>query len=384
MQTKAGNVDLLEPATGAPGVAAAGVPTVSVIVPNYNHGKWLPRSLGALVAQAGPAAEIIVIDDGSTDNSVEVIADFCERRDCVRLIKHDVNNGVHAAMRSGIAVARGAFILFSAADDFVLPGLLARAETALRQHPDAAFYCAESALVDPTGRVVGYRPIVPPRLTSGYVSPAEMRREILRSDNWFIGPSVVYRRELLAEVGYFDELLGSLTDGLASRLLAFRHGFYFDSTVLVGWMVYPTSLSARTSLSASESQRVVATGGRWILEHFPADIRDSYREIFERRLRFNMARHCLLWRSGESQADGVCDLLDVGFYGRALIRLLCRLPFIGPTLVLATMTLLMRPVSMTALLRSWWRMRVMQGRQRIALERRLACVCNANVVERAA
>ena len=240
-----------EPTMGPQGRVSA-PPSLSVILPSYNHGQWLPRSLGALVAQAGPSTEIVLIDDGSTDNSATVIADFCRRYDCIRLIRHDVNRGPFAAVRTGIAAARGELLLFAAADDFVLPGLFARAEMALRDHPDAAFFCSEVAVVDRTQHVVGYRPIVPPRFTSGYVSPAAMRREIQRTDNWFFGPSVVYRRRQLGEIGYFDELLGTLCDGLAQRLLAFRHGFYFAAEIFAVWMIDPQSLSARTSLSVTE------------------------------------------------------------------------------------------------------------------------------------
>ena len=223
-----------------------------------------------------------------------------EHHDCIRLIRHDVNRGAFAAVRAGIAAARGELLLFAAADDFVLPGLLARAETALRDHPDAAFFCSEVAVVDRRRHVVGYRPVVPPRFTSGYVSPAAMRREIQRTDNWFFGPSVVYRRRLLAEIGYFDESLGTLCDGLAQRLLAFHHGFYFAAEILAVWMVDPQSLSAQTSMSVTESRRVIDAGTRWIAAHFPADVRDSYRAVFGRRLRFNMARQRLLSESGSA------------------------------------------------------------------------------------
>ena len=239
-----------------------------------------------------------------------------ERHDCIRLIRHDVNRGPLAAVATGIAAARGELLLFAAADDFVLPGLLARAETALRDHPDAAFFCSEVAVVDRARQVVGYRPVVPPRFTSGYVSPAAMRREIQRTDNWFFGPSVVYRRRLLAEIGYFDESLGTLCDGLAQRLLAFHHGFYFAAEILAVWMVDPQSLSAQTSMSVTESRRVIDAGTRWIGAHFPADVRDNYRAVFGRRLRFNMARQRLLGESGRNGADGVCDLLDWGPHAR--------------------------------------------------------------------
>ncbi len=361
-----------------PSPAAAGEPSpsISVIMPNYNHGKWLARALDALLSQATRSMEIVLIDDGSTDNSCEVIADFCRRYDCVRLIQHDVNLGAYAAVRSGIAAARGEFLLFAAADDFILPGLVTRAEAALRAHPEAAFYCSEVALFDRAGRMVGYRPVTLPRSTDGYMSPAEVRREIRRTDNWFVSPSAVYRRQFLADIGYFDESLGTLCDGLALRLLAFRHGFYFDASVRAVWMVDPASVSARTSLSVTEGRRVIEQGGLWITRHFPTDVRDVYRKLFERRLRFNMARHQLIWQSGPPETDRISDLLELSPRGRQLLGFLGRVPLAGSLLVLTFTTLRMRPTSMVALLKAWWRVRVVQRRERNALKRNLAHACS--------
>jgi cellulose synthase/poly-beta-1,6-N-acetylglucosamine synthase-like glycosyltransferase len=59
-------------------------PSLSIILPSYNHGRWLPRSLRALIAQAGCSVEIVLIDDGSTDDSPAVVAAFCERFDVKR------------------------------------------------------------------------------------------------------------------------------------------------------------------------------------------------------------------------------------------------------------------------------------------------------------
>ena len=150
-----------------------------------------------------PLDRIVLIDDGSTDNSAAVIADFCSRHDCIRLIRHDINRGPLAAVATGIAAARGELLLFAAADDFILPGLLARQKRHCASIPTPPSFRSEVAVVDRARQVVGYRPVVPPRFTSGYVSPAAMRREIQRTDNWFYGPSVVYRRRLLAEIGLF-------------------------------------------------------------------------------------------------------------------------------------------------------------------------------------
>jgi glycosyltransferase involved in cell wall biosynthesis len=345
---------------------------VSVILPNYNHGWLLPRSLGALLQQSLPPQEILVIDDGSTDNSVAVIEAYGRRCDRIRLIRHTTNRGAFAAVRTGIAAASGEFLLFAAADDFILPDLVARAVETLSAHPQAAFFCSQVALIDRQRRMVGVRPVIPPRYQSGYLSPTEVRREIRHTDNWFVGPSVIYRREPLAAIGYFDESLGTLCDGLATRLLAFRHGFYFAAEVLAVWTVDSSSLSAKSSLSVIESRRVLDVGQRWISAQFPPDVRDTYREMFDRRLRFNMARHWLVWRSGAINSSAISELLNWGRFDRALSRQLSLVPRIGPFLLLALMTTRMRPFGMIALLRSWFYAQVIARRRRSSLAHALS------------
>jgi glycosyltransferase involved in cell wall biosynthesis len=345
---------------------------VSVILPNYNHGWLLPRSLGALLQQSLPPQEILVIDDGSTDDSVAVIEAYGRRCDRIRLIRHTTNRGAFAAVRTGIAAASGEFLLFAAADDFILPDLVARAVEALSAHPQAAFFCSQVALIDRQRRMVGLRPVIPPRYQSGYLSPTEVRREIRHTDNWFVGPSVIYRREPLGAIGYFDESLGTLCDGLASRLLAFRHGFYFAAEVLAVWTVDSSSLSAKSSLSVIESRRVLDVGRRWITAQFPSDVRDTYREMFDRRLRFNMARQWLVWRSGAINSSAISELLNWGRFDRALSRQLSLVPRIGSFLVLALMTTRMRPFGMIALLRSWFYAQVVARRRCSSLARALS------------
>jgi glycosyltransferase involved in cell wall biosynthesis len=328
--------------------------SLSVILPNYNHCYCLPRALRALVSQAVQPTEIIVVDDGSTDDSIGVIQEFCQQYDSIRLIRHETNRGTAAAVKSGIAVATGEYLLFAAADDFVLPELVGRAERALNENPTAAFYCAEVAVIDIGGNIRGFRPLAVPRTQSGMVLPDQVRRDFATADNWFIGPSIVYRREALKNVGYFDDTLGSLCDALASRLLALRYGYYFDSEVLATWSIYPESLSARSALSETENRRLREVARRYIITNFPTDIAESYTTLFDRRLRFNMARLKLVWTCRNIDSDGVANMIDGNALDRAVLRVAARLPF-AATAALAWMTLRMRPYGVNTLLRTGWR-----------------------------
>ena len=171
--------------------------SLSVVMPNYNHAEWLPQALRALLRQSVPADEIVLVDDGSTDDSIRIIEAFQRSHPSLRLIRHETNRGALAAVRTGIAAATGDFLLFAAADDFVLPGLLECATAALQAHPGAAFFCSEVVVLGRLGDIRGFRPVMIPRDRPGYVSPAETLRDIRGSDNWFIGTSVVYRHSHL-------------------------------------------------------------------------------------------------------------------------------------------------------------------------------------------
>src|ERR1700739_2587645 len=75
--------------------------SLSVILPNYNHAKLIPRALRAFLNQTPPAREIIVIDDGSTDDSVKVIEEFAQCHHSIRFVRHATNRGIIAAVQSG-------------------------------------------------------------------------------------------------------------------------------------------------------------------------------------------------------------------------------------------------------------------------------------------
>src|SRR5580698_1069970 len=222
---------------------------LSVVLPNFNDGKVLSRALGSLLAQKPAAQEIIVVDDGSSDDSLAIVEKFQARHPSIHLIRNETNLGIVASVRRALDVATGEFLLCASSDDFVLPGLFDRAFKALSDNPAAAFFCASVAMVDIRDQIIGLRPVTTPRLSPGYLSPADVRRAIKRTDFWVLGTSTVYRRKLLAEIGYFDASLGSIGDVLANRLLAFQHGFYFDPSVLGAYNKDPASFSGQIALS---------------------------------------------------------------------------------------------------------------------------------------
>jgi glycosyltransferase involved in cell wall biosynthesis len=121
-------------------------PLVSVIVCVYNAGGYLRESLQSVLNQTYSPMEIIVVDDGSTDQCMDSIRDICDSR--VRVITQK-NLGKPAALNAGIAVARGEFYAVHDADDISDPTRIAAQATCLMQNPDvAAVFCGNDLIVN--------------------------------------------------------------------------------------------------------------------------------------------------------------------------------------------------------------------------------------------
>jgi len=194
-------------------------PLVSIILPTYNREQELPRAIKSVLEQTFTHFELLVVDDGSTDNSAEVVAGFDDAR--IRYIKHDHRRGGGAARNSGIRHSESAYIAFQDSDDEWLPDKLARQMRRFREAPPevGAFYC-------------GYIR-VGPGATEQYFPQPHIRRtegEILESlllENFIGTPTLIVRRECFDRVGLFDERLTRFQDWeLMIRIAgAYRVGF---------------------------------------------------------------------------------------------------------------------------------------------------------------
>jgi hypothetical protein len=271
-------------------------------------------------------------------------------------------------MRTGLDAATGEFLLVAAADDLVLPGLFRCAIAALRAHPEAALFCSQTVLIDPHDRILGFRPITFPRGSAGCMSPTDVRRAIRGTDNWFVGSGVIYRRVHLDAVGRFDGSLGSLADGMANRLLALRYGFCFDPRVLSAWRRYADSMSGQVAMTPGASEKSLAAASRWIATHFPDDVRDEYASLFDRRYRYNLARLRLIWASGRPDARELASLLKLSPFDRQVVTIFSRIPLVNSRLILAWITLRLRPFALSALGASLWRNMTVNRAGRAALQ----------------
>lgn len=173
---------------------------VSIIIPNYNHARFVGGAIHSVLNQDYKNVEIIVVDDGSTDNSHEVIGQFGDQ---VKYIYQE-NAGLSAARNTGIRASKGAFIGVLDADDMYEPAFISTLVSALESNPEAeGIYCGYQ-FVDQENNLL-------PQIENRPV-PGDELYEALLDGNFFVPESIFLRRYVYDDVGLFDEALRACED----------------------------------------------------------------------------------------------------------------------------------------------------------------------------
>jgi glycosyltransferase involved in cell wall biosynthesis len=265
---------------------------LTAVLPNFNHARYLTRAIDAILGQSRPPDELIVIDDGSTDNSRDVILAQQDRHPALIALFNEGNLGALRTLQRGLEAARSRYIYFAAADDEILPGFFENALDALERTPSVGLFCGETVLVDgESNRSVGFRPIVRPSRKAGPISASEVAKLLARADNFIHTGSAVFKtRSALAKGGFVFET-GSFSDGLLARRIALTEGMWFAPTPVSRWSVHSTGFSRSTALGRERAVEALATVPKWI-EANP-DFPPWYPDLFQSRWRFGSARLAL-------------------------------------------------------------------------------------------
>lgn len=265
---------------------------VSVIIPAYNAAWCVRKAIDSVLGQQDVDLELIVVDDGSTDDTAAVLAGYAA---AIRVVRK-VNGGLSSARNAGIRAARGTLIAFLDADDWWLPGKLQRQVEWMRDRPDLGFTSTAARVEDPEGRLLNI-----------WACP-QCKMDFLihlfgnNGDMAGSGSAAVVRRELFDRVGVFDETLRSLEDiDMWMRLAAVAaYGCLEEPLVVI--LKRPDSMSRNLEVMRSAALRVMAKN-RGLL---PAPLRGAYWRACMAGIHGDYAK----WRYRQGQRGGA--IAEVG------------------------------------------------------------------------
>ncbi len=257
------------------------MPDVSIIIPTYNRRALLQQCLESIIASESFRAEIIVIDDGSSDGTDAMILDVSTRTcgHAIRWIKNPYNLGAQISRNIGLSIATANFVQFVDSDDLIAPAGIASALVELRANPKLSFVHGQVRLVDENLDI----------LPSGPVGKAYQRKPGSLGDySWQTMGAVYVRAFILDEVGSWNErLLGSQDWDFQARVKISAKRHLFLEEIFGFWRQHSGDRIGVRTFSPKYSLSVI---------YACRDIFNAAQEndFVDRKLRSRLARRLLL------------------------------------------------------------------------------------------
>lgn len=210
--------------------------TVSIVLPTHNGSRYIREAVESCLTQSHRDLELIVVDDGSTDNTPEILAHYTDAR--MRVLQHRTNLGLPAALNTGFAASRGEYLTWTSDDNWYHSRAIETMLAALTVNPGVALVYAGMRLVDAQGKLIR-------EVEAG--APA-----MLRTKN-IVGACFLYRRCVYEVVGDYDDNLAGAEDYDYWLRTAAQFSVLPITQILYNYRVHSRALSSRMTIRETAS-----------------------------------------------------------------------------------------------------------------------------------
>ena len=212
---------------------------LSVIVPNYNHGFFINEQIESIINQTYKCHEIIIIDDKSTDNSVETINKIIDKYPFIKFVQNKKNIGVFDTLNYGLKISSGDHIIFPSADDRMCSNFFEEASKQFKLYPDAGLFSGLGYQMDKNGKFLNLisSPLI--SLKSINLTPEKVKKYLAKYGSWIVSHSMIYNKSSFKKLDIkFNPDLKHFADTYVNLIIALRFGACFTPKTLACWRYY--------------------------------------------------------------------------------------------------------------------------------------------------
>jgi glycosyltransferase involved in cell wall biosynthesis len=224
---------------------------LSIVIPTYNHAKFLEKRISSILSQIGQQDELIIVDDHSQDCSNLIIQKFVHFDERVKYIRNNANLGTIRSVNIAIGMAQGKYLSGLASDDLILPGFVEETMNALQSREEIGLCCSDYAewfdgYVDKSSEEIFIKPLIETTdKKARFFDPSDIVRLFQKTNFWIPGHTAIVKKEFVEKYGGFDERLGRFSDWFLLHTIALHHGVAYVPKVLAVFRRNPESYSSK-------------------------------------------------------------------------------------------------------------------------------------------
>lgn len=246
------------------------MPKISIITPSYNHAQYIKAAIDSVLSQTFQDFEMIIVDDGSKDESVDLIKSYKDKR--IKLYTFEENRGAVVATNYCISKASGEYITLLNSDDMFLPEKLEKQFNYLENHKEiAAVFGFAQAIDDSGNEIIPNPPYFEPRDMN--CTRQDFLKKLYYEGNQLIHPSVMIRKEIFQDIGLYDSRLCQIPDYLEWVKLCFKHDVYILPDKLIKFRTRANNMNTSSSKRKGVLDRIYFEY-QYLLEEYYNNIND--------------------------------------------------------------------------------------------------------------
>lgn len=213
-------------------------PNLSIIIPCYNYARYLPQSVDSVLSQDYSDYELILIDDGSLDETWPIMRSYASQYPQIKAIRHTQNLGIFHANQTGWDAAQGTFLHFFSSDDFYLPSCLSQVMELFAEHPELNLVCTDISYYKEKENLFEVNALLKHAQNPQIFSPSEMVSIFQTTDFWIPGLTCIVKNTALKKYGHLIPKLENISDWYCFHKIALFEGIGYVPEPLISMRLH--------------------------------------------------------------------------------------------------------------------------------------------------
>ena len=248
---------------------------LSIIIPCYNYARYLRASVDSVLNQNYPHYELILVDDGSTDETWQIMETYAAQYPQIRAVRNETNQGIFKANNRGWQEATGNYLHFFSADDLYQPDCLPNVMNLFKENPHLSLVCTDIGYFQDGTQITTPNKLLATCSVPRLFTKSEMVPLFQTTNFWIPGLTCIVKRNTLQKYGHLDPKLENISDWFCFHKIALFEGVGYIPEALISMRLHEQTYTSRVKKDKTRRRATY----HYLLEHLSQnkEVREQFK-----------------------------------------------------------------------------------------------------------